>query len=205
LPVTILRPTIVYGPYNKLWIAKFADRIMSGRWGTFGSLGDGICNLVYVDDVAQAIRLALTRDEAVGQAFNVNGREAITWNEYFLRLNAALGLKPLRAVPPGSFKRASTIMTPIKTAARFGLKHFGGPVMAMYAKSPIVRRMMKETEQRMKTTPGADEISMFARKVTYPIAKAERLLGYDPKVGVDAGLATSIAWLAHEAQLFRKD
>jgi nucleoside-diphosphate-sugar epimerase len=204
LPVTILRPTIVYGPYNKLWIAKFAERIMSGRWGTFGSLGDGTCNLLYVDDLARAIRLALTKDEAVGEAFNVSGAESITWNLYFERLNSALGNEPLRAIPPASFKRASSIMTPIKTVARFGLKHFGGPIMTLYAKSPIVRRFMKQTEARMKTTPGGDEIAMFARKVSYPIAKAERLLGYTPAMPIDRGIGISIGWLAHETQMFRK-
>jgi nucleoside-diphosphate-sugar epimerase len=204
LPVTILRPTIVYGPYNKLWIAKFAERIMSGRWGTFGELGDGTCNLVYVGDVAQAVRLALTKDEAVGEAFNVNGNQAITWNEYFSRLNAALGNPPLRAIAASSFRRASTIMTPIKRVARFGLKHFGGAIMTMYEKSPIVRRFMKQTEQRMKTTPGGDEIAMFARKVSYPIGKAEKLLGYRPGMSIDQGLAVSVQWLAHETQMFRK-
>ena len=65
--------------------------------------------------------------------------------------------------------------------------------------------MMKSTETRMKATPGADEIAMFARKVLYPIGKAERLLGYTPQYGVEKGIELSLAWLRHEAQLTRKD
>ena len=33
---------------------------------------------------------------AVGEAFNLNGTEEITWNQYFARFNDALGLPELR-------------------------------------------------------------------------------------------------------------
>jgi nucleoside-diphosphate-sugar epimerase len=204
LPVVALRPSAVYGPYNKLWVAKFAERILSGRWGTFGRLGDGVCNLVYITDLLQAVFLAMNSDRAVGQAFNVNGTERITWNDYFTKFNAALGGAPLHAVPPASFRASSVIMTPLKAGARFVMGHFSGPVTALYQRSQIVRSLMKQTEARMKTTPGAEEIAMFARQTRYTVAKAGDLLGFRPAVDVDRGLSMSVRWLAHESQIFRK-
>jgi hypothetical protein len=64
---------------------------------------------------------------------------------------------------------------------------------------------MKQTEARMKTTPGGEEIAMFARKTRYTVKKAGDILGFRPAVGLDRGLAMSVKWLAHESQLFRKD
>jgi nucleoside-diphosphate-sugar epimerase len=204
LPVVALRPSAVYGPYNKLWVGKFAERILSGRWGTFGRLGDGVCNIVYITDLLQAVFLAMTSDRAVGQAFNVNGTDDITWNDYFTKFNAALGGAPLHARPPATFRASSVVMTPLKIGARFVMDHFGAPVTALYQRSPFVRKIMKQTEAKMKTTPGAEEIAMFARKTRYTVTKAGDLLGFRPAVDIEKGLSMSVRWLAHESQIFRK-
>jgi nucleoside-diphosphate-sugar epimerase len=203
LPLVVLRPSAVYGPYNKLWVAKFAERILSGRWGTFGRLGDGICNLVYITDMLQAVFLAMNSDRAVGEAFNVNGTDDITWNDYFMKFNAALGGPPLHTRPPATFRASSVLMTPLKAGARYIMGHFSAPVTALYQRSKFVRGLMRGTEERMKTTPGGEEIAMFARKTHYTVKKGESLLGFRPAVDVDRGLAMSVRWLAHESQLFR--
>ncbi len=204
LPVVVLRPSAVYGPYNKLWVAKFAERILSGRWGTFGRLGDGVCNLVYITDLLQAVFLSMNADRAVGQAFNVNGTDDITWNDYFTKFNAALGGAPLVAKPPAAFRASSVVMTPLKAGARFVMGHFSAPVTTLYQRSPFVRRLMKQTEARMKTTPGGEEIAMFARKTRYTVKKAGDVIGFRPAVNLEHGLSMSVRWLDHEAQIFRK-
>ena len=76
VPAVVLRPSIVYGPFSTAWTVSFARRLMSGRWGTMGRYADGKCNLVYVTDVVQAVHRALNTDRAVGETFNVNGRNS---------------------------------------------------------------------------------------------------------------------------------
>src|SRR5438874_464514 len=95
LAVSILRPTIVYGPFSRDWTARFAERLVAG--GTFPGREDcqGTCNLVYIDDLVAAIVLALDRKEAAGAAFNVNGEERLTWWQYLNDLSRAIGLPPL--------------------------------------------------------------------------------------------------------------
>ena len=44
--------------------------------------GRGVCNAVYVDDVCEAIMAALDRDDAVGEAFLINGDTRITWRDF---------------------------------------------------------------------------------------------------------------------------
>ena len=199
LPVVIFRPSIVYGPYCKLWISKFAERLSSGNWGTFEKIGEGTCNLIYIEDLIDAIFLAMNDEKAVGQTFNLNGPEMITWNEYFRRLNAALGLPPLRVIGFGTSKLRTRVMTPLKSAARFVMNNYGETVKALYRKSAIVQRFMKGTEQSMKTTPGPGELSMFGRKPAFDIAKITSLLGFRPRFGVDKGIDLSTRWYAHES------
>ncbi|HTY57379.1 MAG TPA: hypothetical protein VMF59_01120, partial [Bacteroidota bacterium] len=119
--------------------------------------------------------------------------------------NEALGGPPLHARPAATFRASSLVMTPLKAGARFVMGHFSAPVTALYQKSTFVRNLMKQTEARMKTTPGGEEIDMFARKTRYTVKKAGEILGYRPAVSLERGLAMSVKWLAHEFQLFRKE
>lgn len=80
LETVVLRPTIVYGPYS-----FFVTPIVQDARAGYVSLidgGRGVCNAVYVDDVCEAILAALDRDDAVGEAFLVNGDCRITWRDF---------------------------------------------------------------------------------------------------------------------------
>jgi nucleoside-diphosphate-sugar epimerase len=198
LPVVILRPTIVYGPHCKLWITKFAERLSSGKWGIFKEVGDGTCNLVYVQDLVRAIFCAADSDKAVGQAFNINGGDMITWNEYFIRFNESLHLPPLREIPPGKARLQSRVMTPVKSTARYFVDNFGETISSIYKSSDVARRVMKKTEKKMKVSPGPQELRMFGLKVHYANAKAEALLGFTPRYDTRSGLEMSVRWLDHE-------
>lgn len=54
LPVIVIRPTIVYGPFGRTWTIELASKLKSGNWRIFKGHGDGLCNLVYIDDWSQA-------------------------------------------------------------------------------------------------------------------------------------------------------
>lgn len=92
LPVAILRPTIVYGPLSRNWTRGLARALVNGGWPIPRRFCNGKCNAVYVEDVVQAVERAFESDAAVGQAFNVNGDERLSWNDYLDALAGALGL-----------------------------------------------------------------------------------------------------------------
>jgi nucleoside-diphosphate-sugar epimerase len=199
LPLVVLRPSVVYGPYCKLWISKFAERLQSGQWGIFKEMGEGRCNLIYIQDLVNGIMLSLDSDKAVGQVFNMNGSDNISWNDYFQKFNDALQLPPLKIIGPSKAKRVSELLTPVKAVARHILKHHEKIIMKMYQRSLIVQKIMKTVEQRMKASPGGEELSMFGRKAHYSISKAESMLGFVPAVHLEEGLAMSVKWLKHDA------
>jgi nucleoside-diphosphate-sugar epimerase len=198
LPVVVIRPSVVYGPYSKLWVTKLAERLRSGKWGTLRQIGEGLCNLVYVQDLITAIFLCLKSEKATGQAFNISGPEVITWNEYFRRFNAALGLPPLHEIRPEKARMRSMLMMPLKSTARYILNHHGDVATKLYRRFDLAKKVMQKTEESFKTSPGLAELAVFSRQAQYNISKARSLLGYDPNYSVDAGLEMCVRWLAHE-------
>lgn len=80
LPAVVLRPTVVYGPYS-----PFVTSVVESARGGEVSLidgGNGVCNAVYVDDVCDAIRTALTTEKGVGRSYFVTGDDLVTWGDF---------------------------------------------------------------------------------------------------------------------------
>jgi nucleoside-diphosphate-sugar epimerase len=197
LPITVIRPSIVYGPFSKDWVIRLASRLQSGNWGIFEGYGEGICNLVYVADIVSGILLAIRNARAVGEAFNLNGPEMITWNQYFQRLNAALGLPELSTINPSGSRLRAAILQPVKSSARFVLNHLESPLKKAYERSRGARAVMQLAEKSIKTTPSFTDLNLYNRNAVYLTSKARDMLGYRPRFDVDAGLQMSVAWLNH--------
>lgn len=97
VPVAVLQPTAVYGPYGGVWTVGPLQTLKSGRMILIDG-GDGLANAVYVDDLVSAMLLAAVKDEAVGEAFLVSGPEAVSWRELYERFSGILGDGPTRTV-----------------------------------------------------------------------------------------------------------
>ena len=94
--VVVLRPGIVFGPGSPWWSDRIARLLVGGRLGDLGRNGEGICNLIFVDDVAMACVLALRYGGPTPAAFNLSTPQPLTWNEYFARYGRALSVRPAR-------------------------------------------------------------------------------------------------------------
>ena len=169
-----LRPTIVYGAGSQQWVSWYAQRILSGRWGTFGPAGEGTCNLVHVSDVAAAAVAALATTTGAGQAFNVNGPDLPTWNEWFTRLSREIGGPTLAAFTPAALRGRRAAGLPLKVLARLGVG---------------------AARKRLMGVPGTGETSLFGLQAVYPIAAAANALPWSPAMSLAEGLADCGAWL----------
>jgi nucleoside-diphosphate-sugar epimerase len=200
-PATVLRPTIVYGPFSADWSVALARRLQSGHWGALGDSAEGWCNPVYVGDVVDAILLAATREGAVGEAFNIAGPEVLTWNDYFRRYNAAMGRPALDALNPSGTRLRSAVMTSLKSLAKWALRRFGTPIRRLSAVSGLARDAMRRAEESIKNTPSPAELRLYGRRARYLTTKASERLGYAPRWDLDAGLQMTVRWLIHEGLL----
>jgi len=123
----ILRPGCVYGPGSVQWSGRIAHLLRSRRIGDLGAGGDGIANLVLVDDVVAAILAALTRPAAEGAVFNLAMADPPDWNDYFLRFAKALGAVPIARRSERRLRLETRLLAPPlklleRIAARAGLE-----------------------------------------------------------------------------------
>lgn len=195
LPVTILRPSIVYGPFSKTWILNIGTKILSGTWGIFKGVGDGICNLIYITDLVAATLLSVRDERAIGEIFNVNGLETPEWNEYFSKFNSALGLPELKEIDPGRTRLKSSLMVPVRNLAMFARSHFERPIKKIGASVGPAKLVMEKLEKKIKLTPRPTDLSLYNRKACYSSKKIQDLLGFRPIVNVDTGLKLSVLWM----------
>lgn len=116
-PITMLRPGLVHGPGSALWTARIARLLMAGRLGDLGARGQGICNLVHVDDVAAFAVHCL--NEGQGGVYNLVAPEPPSWNGYLTDFARALGLAP-RRISPVRLRMEGYAAYPLKIAEMLG-------------------------------------------------------------------------------------
>jgi nucleoside-diphosphate-sugar epimerase len=81
LPTVSIRPFNIYGPgqVGEGAVHAFVVRALQGEKLIIHNEGDQIRSWCYIDDIVAAILLAMERDEAVGESFNIgNPRSTIT-------------------------------------------------------------------------------------------------------------------------------
>jgi nucleoside-diphosphate-sugar epimerase len=80
LGVTILRPSMVYGPFETFWAAHLV-RCLGRNWMTLVNGGTGICNSLYIDNLISAMLRAAEADNSAGEAFIISDAKTVTWGE----------------------------------------------------------------------------------------------------------------------------
>lgn len=91
LQPAVIRPLIVYGPYSE-WATRTVANIREGAVVT--DSGHGTLNQIYIDNLVDAILLALADPAADGQAFLAADDEAVTWRRYYDDLAGTVGDHP---------------------------------------------------------------------------------------------------------------
>ena len=94
-PVVVIRPSVSYG-YGRLfgiwgYSTRHVSRIKAGKEIIVPDSGEGLIQPVFIDDEAAIIEKALRADNAVGEAFNCAGPQAVPLWQYFRAHEAAVG------------------------------------------------------------------------------------------------------------------
>jgi nucleoside-diphosphate-sugar epimerase len=102
-PVTVLRPSAIYGPRDKEMLSFF--KAVSFRLKpTFGR-GECYINFTYVKDLAQAVAKALTKDLPSGGVYFVAEKRRYSYSEAADIISDALGIKGLDIHVPAAMLR----------------------------------------------------------------------------------------------------
>jgi nucleoside-diphosphate-sugar epimerase len=108
LPVTIVQPTIVYGPFSQAWTLNIVDQLRKGPVA-LPTDGGGYCNAVYIDDVVHGMTLAALNDDAVGESFLLSSDEPVTWPDFFGHYERILGTQSIVLLPVEELRRPAPL------------------------------------------------------------------------------------------------
>lgn len=187
VPVTVLQPTVVYGPRATVHASDILEEMRTGPLVLVDG-GRGTCNAVYVDDVVTALLLACTSDAAAGQRLLVTGPEHPTWGEFFGAFERMLG------------RPATVSLTEAEALALWERAQPRTPTLAREAVRAV--RADPDLRERLLTTREA----LVARRVVKSVAPrviraAKRLTQHDAPPGPAAEPAPEPApsrpWLVH--------
>lgn len=121
LPVTILQLANVYGPWGTYFTIEPLRQLREGRVVVVND-GQGLTNATYVDDVVQALLLAASRDQAVGQIFLIRGPGRVTRRQFLDAYQNMLGVDSIVSMPleevRARFKQANRRKGPVQLALK---------------------------------------------------------------------------------------
>jgi nucleoside-diphosphate-sugar epimerase len=133
--------------------------------------GRGIHSPIYIDDLVDGILAASTSETAAGQVITLSGGHGVTTREYFGHIGAMIGATRVPRAPTA-------------------------PLLVLAGTQAAVDRL---TRTAGEVNPNA--IRYLTRSGTYSIEKAQRLLGFEPKIGLQEGMRRSESWLRAEGML----
>jgi nucleoside-diphosphate-sugar epimerase len=166
LPAVILRPPYVYGPRDRQFLPRVLGSLAKGEFRFVGS-GKQPFSLVYVGNLVAALVLAAVRPNVVGEVFLITDGRAISRVRMLEIICAETGYPlPTRHVPTWLVR----VLCPV-VEGLWRLKRSKEP--------PLVNKF---------------RLKFMSTPLTYRIDKAQRILGYEPKVDTEAGLRQTLAW-----------
>jgi nucleoside-diphosphate-sugar epimerase len=172
LPAVIVRPGTFFGPGDHLHFARLANRLRAGRGVIVGPGGNAL-PFVYVTDVVKGLLLALDREHAVGQAYNITNDHPLTQQQLLDAIAHEIGANPARI-------------------------HI--PYQALYAAGASAERLALLIRGRHQPVLTRLGVKLFGTDNRHAIDKARRELGYHPMVDLRDGVRLAAEWYRTEGQ-----
>lgn len=187
LPAVILQPTIVYGPKGSMWTTQLIKQVKSRRVALPAS-GQGLCNAVYVDDVACAALLASERDAAIGESFLISAAAPVTWREFYEAYAQMSDGNPATALDDAQFDAEAR-------------RRYGRFRLLAKVRRRLEPRLVSASELASRLyLPDPGTRALYAARTIVHIDKAREKLGYAPSFDLARGMAETAVW-AQNARL----
>jgi nucleoside-diphosphate-sugar epimerase len=164
VPVVIVRPGFVYGPRDRNVMPRLIDSLRTGKFRYLGG-GERAMNTIYVENLADAILLAMHSQQAVGQVYNLTDGEFVSKRKFIEAIAAGMDIAPPHRSLP-------------LWVARLVMKW-------MYFTHRSSNEPPRLTQARYK---------FLGLNLDFSIEKARSELGYHPRVPFDDAIRTTMAW-----------
>lgn len=166
---SIIRPPWFYGPGQPPRQSLFFAMIRDGKMPIVGG-GENKRSMAYVDNICQGLVLCDRVTKAAGNIYWIADRKPYTMNEIVQTIEKVL---------------EQDFQIPVAH------KHKNLPGLA----SKVAYGIDKMTQGMGIYMQKIHVLSEMNKTIACTVAKAERELGYDPKVALEEGMRRSIAWV----------
>jgi nucleoside-diphosphate-sugar epimerase len=166
LPGVIVRPGTMFGPGDGVNFGRMADRLRAGKAVIIGSGGNSI-PFVYVTNVVDGLLLAAGQERAVGQVYNLADDSPPTQNEMWRAIAEEISAPPPR---------------------------LRVPYHALYALAFLAERAVSSHAPQRQPLVTRLGVKLFGADNRIAIEKAQRELGYVPRVKVREGVRLAATW-----------
>lgn len=194
LPVTILRPTIVYGPFAPSWTIFPVELIRKGVLKEFDDFA-GVCNPVYVDDVVGAILASINNENALNEVFNVSSGETISWHDFFTGYSLAVSGKPLEKSNRLAYTGSYIAVSAVKRSVKFVFS------LAPDFTKNVYRYLRSKGLGNWSWVKGEDisnvDLGFYNKRLEFRVDKLKEKLGYRPAFDFASGLRITTEWLKY--------
>ncbi len=166
LEITSVRPGNVYGTRDHTFIEKYLDALEKRKAG-FVDGGKHVTCPTYAENLADAVLLAAFEPAANGEAFLITDGVDINWRDFTNKFADELGAKrPKMSIP-------------------YPVGYSVGFLFEMFYK--LFRLKSEPMLTRYRISNGGNDYH-------FSIEKAENILKYVPKVGIDEAIHRSVEW-----------
>ncbi|HEU5311300.1 MAG TPA: NAD-dependent epimerase/dehydratase family protein, partial [Candidatus Eisenbacteria bacterium] len=163
LPVVVIRPPAVYGPRDNAIYRVFA----AVKWHVLPVLRNrGRFSIIYAEDLARAVRLALSHPKAPGQIYFVGEPDVTDYEELGQTVRQAVGTWAVTVRAPEFVLRGAAL----------GAEILG----AVLGKAPLL------TREKLAEITAGDWI--------FTSAKIRSQLAWEPEVSLEEGIRRTAAW-----------
>ena len=183
--VVALQPGIVYGPGGGYWTEGIL-KIFQEKLFPLVNRGQGLCNLIHVYDVVDAIILAATVPGIDGECFIVTNDKPVTWAAFLGSYEKILTKKCLISIPTSMMKQYNV------------WRKASGKVQEYRFYTRVLRKLFKVLQFPYINAPiqfiDNEKIDFFAAQPYFSNQKAKELLGFKPKIELEEGMRTVKEW-----------
>lgn len=172
LPVVVVRPPAVYGP-RETDIFTFFQAVRRGVCPVVGKAREPALSLVHVRDLVRGMVEAAEADHTAGETYFLGSEVFYSWNDVKQATTQALGNKAITVPVP------KLLVGTVGALAEAGGKLFG-------QHPPLNREKAREIKAACKKCA---------------VDKARRAFGYRQHIGLEEGVAETVAWYRAEGWL----
>ncbi len=166
LPVTMVYPCWVFGKGDKTFVPLLADAILKRELVFWRK--DVIVWPTYIENLVDLLMLVAEDQRAVGNGYLVHDGESITLEEFCAGIARSLGVSP---------------------AARYI------PYWVAYATAVTMEFIWRLLRRQMRPLLTTYAVKNLGSRLKFSIAKAERELGWRPKIPFNEGFSRTMEWL----------